>query len=280
MMQLPESNPQPPEGINNRHESVLTDFLLLAGALLALVLLASWLIGQSASWLGPRIPFGWEPSMTPDTRLLSEQDIQTADYLNALATRLLQDQPDALPVTVHWLPDTPEANAAATTGGHIVVTSGLLDSVHSENGLAMVLAHEIVHIQDRHPAILMLEQLGHSLLYLVLGMSDSGAGWLAQSGGNAALMTFSRSMEATADRKALQLLQDCYGHTVGADEFFLSVLSDNDDQHLQTVAGLGGLFASHPDTEDRLRQITASIAGNSGDLTPLPAWLLSASDQP
>ena len=43
-----------------------------------------------------------------------------------------------------------EINAFATSGGHILVTRGLLTRVSSEDQIAAVLAHEISHIQLKH----------------------------------------------------------------------------------------------------------------------------------
>ncbi|MEC9410786.1 MAG: M48 family metalloprotease, partial [Pseudomonadota bacterium] len=76
-------------------------------------------------------------------------------------------------VKVHWLPNVDAANAFATSGGNIHVTRGLLDAVNSENGLAMVLAHEYAHIELRHPVVLMLEQIGHTLIALLTGFDNS-----------------------------------------------------------------------------------------------------------
>jgi|TARA_B110000238_G_scaffold200397_1_gene250383 predicted Zn-dependent protease len=49
------------------------------------------------------------------------------------------------------LSSTSQANAFAASDGYIIITTGLSASVTSENGLAMVLAHEIGHHYERHP---------------------------------------------------------------------------------------------------------------------------------
>lgn len=46
--------------------------------------------------------------------------------------------------------DTDEINALSTSGGHILVTRGLLDCADSEEALAGMLAHELAHIQLKH----------------------------------------------------------------------------------------------------------------------------------
>lgn len=46
--------------------------------------------------------------------------------------------------------DTDEINAFATSGGHILISRGLIECANSEDALAAVLAHEIAHIQLQH----------------------------------------------------------------------------------------------------------------------------------
>lgn len=46
--------------------------------------------------------------------------------------------------------DTDEINAFATSGGHILVTRGLLKRVESEEQIAAVISHELAHIQKNH----------------------------------------------------------------------------------------------------------------------------------
>jgi predicted Zn-dependent protease len=46
--------------------------------------------------------------------------------------------------------DSSEFNAFATSGGHIFITRGLINSTVSEDTLASVIAHEIAHIQLQH----------------------------------------------------------------------------------------------------------------------------------
>ncbi len=43
-----------------------------------------------------------------------------------------------------------DLNAFAMPGGYVVITSGLIDNLHSEAELAGVLAHEIAHVVEKH----------------------------------------------------------------------------------------------------------------------------------
>ena len=67
--------------------------------------------------------------------------------------------------------DMYDANAFAVPGGHIVVTRGLFSSIESENGLSMVLAHEMAHHYERHP----LRSTGRGLVVSLFSTHDTSA---------------------------------------------------------------------------------------------------------
>jgi len=46
--------------------------------------------------------------------------------------------------------DTPDFNAFSMPGGYVIISSGVIDRISSEAELAAVLAHEIVHIEQKH----------------------------------------------------------------------------------------------------------------------------------
>ncbi len=270
-MNFPKENPQLPEGINNQHDNPFIDFAIMAGALLMAVVSLSFLIGWGAVRIAPAVPFEWEPdiSLAP-SGYSSEEDQRIADYLQSLTQELIPEDAEISSVKVHWLPDINAANAFATSGGNIHVTRGLLDVIRSENGLAMVLAHEYAHIELRHPVVLMLEQIGHTIIALVTGFDNSSAGTIAQQSGLISLMAFSRDMERAADARAVVLLSNHYGHSRGSDELFEHILeSDNEASHQW------GLWQSHPATKDRIKFLNSHKKGGDthASLRPLPSWL-------
>ena len=102
--------------------------------------------------------------------------------------------------------DTP--NAFATLGGHIFVTTELLNSIQTANGLAMVVAHEMAHIKFRHP----IQALGRgTLIQLGLALFTGNQGSSAVQGlfGSAGLLTmlsFNRDMERQSDTQAIEIM--------------------------------------------------------------------------
>ncbi len=63
------------------------------------------------------------------------------------------------------LVDSPDVNAWAMPGGKVVVYSGILPYTQDEDGLAVVMAHEIAHVIAKHGA----EQMSQDLLINVGG---------------------------------------------------------------------------------------------------------------
>ncbi len=278
-MQAPEANPQPPEGINSKPSSGLGELTrLLLGLGLAAVLATAALVA-AVGWLAPYIPFAWEETVAAQVEPVgSPADPEAQQALRELADELVRaaDLPPTISVRVH-LSDQETPNAFATLGGHIVVTRGLVEAVSSENALAMVIAHEIAHVAERHP----IQALGRGAVLQVVWAALAGATGQAAVErvlGQAGLLTmlrFNREMERAADRAALATLERYYGHTAGAAEFF---------RRLQARDDLGiwaDFLRTHPRPSERLAAIEAQSPSRDGDgeVEPLPAPLQRLSER-
>jgi len=159
-------------------------------------------------------------------------------------------------------------NAFALPGGHVLVTSALLDQAGSENELAFVLAHELGHVEARDP----LRALGRGLLVALalaaLGGTDGSA--IVGSAATLGELAFSREQERAADRFALALVAAEYGHVAGASDFLA---------RLPDARPAGGAeravswLATHPRSADRVAELDALAAAagypTTGALTPL-----------
>lgn len=105
-----------------------------------------------------------------------------------------------------------EVNAWCLPGGKVAVYSGILPVTQDENGLAVVMAHEIAHAIAQHGAERMLQeqltQVGLTAVSTTLGgLSQQAQGAvLALFGAGAqfgVLLPFSRDMESEADHIGL-----------------------------------------------------------------------------
>jgi predicted Zn-dependent protease len=118
----------------------------------------------------------------------------------------------------HWeyhLVQNAEANAWCMPGGKIVVYSGIMPIVQDENGLAVVLGHEISHAVARHGdermTVDLAEQLGGAALSVALAQKPQQTQQLfmqAYGVGSAigVSLPFSRQQETEADELGLVLM--------------------------------------------------------------------------
>ncbi|UZJ44087.1 M48 family metallopeptidase [Marinimicrobium sp. C6131] len=261
-------NRQPPEGINYEPQGWQRDFILLVLGFAAGLALLTWLVILVLGWSARWIPFSWEQSLSASLNEQREPTERTG-YLQTLADDLARAgglNPELSLVVHHQAQDT--VNAFATLGGHIIVLDGLLEKVESEQGLAFVLAHEIAHIHYRHPLQNAARQAGLGLISaLVFGRSDLN--WIAGSGGQLAMLDYSRDMEREADAWALQALYNHYGHVAGADSLFRWLAEQ------QQAGALPEWLSTHPDTGarlERLEQLSTALGyPTDGPLTTIPS---------
>ena len=250
----------PDESVNVSNVTPLRELVRSAGSLLTGLVLLGLLIGFSVDIAVRLIPPDFERDTFGGLNL-----VDAGGAGEATQERIVADLVRRL--TSHW-PEAPYAfrvsvsadtspNAGALPGGSIVVTSGLLSSVESENELAFVLAHELGHFRGRHH----LRRLGRSVLFglaaaAVLGQTGSAAG----AGSTVASLTergFDRSQEEEADSFGLDLLNAEYGHVQEAGAFFTRVSGSRIGDRVIAYA------STHPAPADRATRL-ARLAGERG----------------
>jgi len=274
------SNPQIPEGINTSTEHPLKEFVLLTGGVLAVVVVVVLLLGYFADTFSNRIPFKFEQSLANDRFNKETSAPQMEAYLNQLAGKLAAAQklPGDMNITVHYV-DEDRVNAFATLGGNVIMFRGLLEKLPNENALAMVLAHEIAHINHRDP----IRSIGRGVVIgLALSMVSATLGnavtdQVLSGGGMLTVLHYSRDQESAADEMALEALRAHYGHVNGATDLFEILEAAH--------AGLpqAEFFSSHPLTQkriERIREVAATLrTAKAPELQPLPpdfaAWMKS-----
>ena len=198
------------------------------------------------------------------------EDPELQRYVASLG-RLLQltsEQPE--PPFTFVILDTPEVNAFALPGGYIHVTRGLMALANDEAELAGVIAHEIGHVTARHSA----ERYSHGLV-AGLGAALLGAvidnrtvSDIAQLAAGAYVKGYSRSQELEADMLGVRYLSRS-GFDAIAMSSFLETMEAESELARQKAGSrgegaLGGLFASHPRTADRVRKAAAAAQAEFG----------------
>jgi len=267
---------QAPEGINTSTEHPLKELVLLLGSTLAIILGLIYFVIISTDYLVKYIPVSVENEIfnnkfTNFSAPSAIQELQKQEeYLNDLVESLqVAGEIESHKFKVHIIVNQ-APNAFAYPGGNIGVTTGLLKLLDSENGLAMVLGHEIGHHLARDP----IKGIGRGVIigifvYTVLGIgSDEWIQGLIGELTMASLMSFSRDQERAADQIGKNLIFQHYGHTRGASEFFEKINS-TENKFIDSINYLN----SHPSTEERILSLKNSMDDNK-ELKPLPDFLV------
>jgi len=170
--------------------------------------------------------------------------------------------------------DSPILNAFALPGGYIYVTRGLLAELNNEAELAGVVGHEVGHVTARHGAQRYTQVAGYQLLKgLAIALQPGLANWtqLSDLGFSAAVSGYGRSNEFQSDQLGLEYAAAAGYDTSQLHHFFETLLRQERDAG---QGGFHGLFASHPDTRERIQRLRARAAElPGGSRVERPAYL-------
>ena len=183
-------------------------------------------------------------------------------YLNQICASLIitSDVPTLYKGYSVGILDTDEINAFATSGGHIMISRGLIRCATSEDALAAVLAHEIAHIQLQHSLDAIqtsrvtdaITKTSYAALNILtegelrdvtnaLGdVVDDIIGEMVDSG-------YSKSQEFEADEKALAIMAKA-GYYPKAMNDMLLVLKEKSNAKT-------GWGKTHPSPKDRMKNL-------------------------
>jgi Zn-dependent protease with chaperone function len=238
-----------PEGVNAPHTNVLAELGLLAGTLVALVVVAFYALGLASDWLAVRMSPALEAAIgerLPLRDLGVEVGGREREILDALLAHVPHEGYD---VQLRVLCEQRNANAVSLPGGRMVMWGGLLTTVASENELAFVLAHELGHFRHRDH----LRALGRGLVLMALlsavGASSDFTSSLVMGSGVAVGQRFNQRQELAADRFAAEVIQQTYGHVGGITDFF----------GRPALRGGGSWFGTHPASKKRVRALTRLV---------------------
>lgn len=169
--------------------------------------------------------------------------------------------------------DTDEINGLSTPGGHVFVTTGLLNLAETEDELAAILAHEISHVAYRHGAqavhtakkptifvkavvdvtnTLTANEFGEALSFFDDRVAEVTT-VLVSAG-------YSQETEFEADEGAIQILL-----TLGYDPFALvRVLERLREAESGNTGERRGFLTTHPNPQRRIRRIRSRLQNYPG----------------
>ena len=260
-----------PEDINVTPVHPLVDLAHLLITVVVASTIIYFSLGAIATQLAVRISPELETKI--GKQLLStvptdpEFDPQQRQYLQNLLATISTNHLD-VPVTIH-VQKSKHPNAMIIPGGHIIVTTALLESAESENELAFVLAHETGHHVARDP----LKALGRSLVFLTVASAigiGSGNADIVTFTGSISDLHYSRKQESIADEYALSKIVRIYGHGKGSLDFFKRLITKNKN----SANKLSAYFSTHPLTQDRINRLEQIAKQQqwqmTGEATKLP----------
>jgi predicted Zn-dependent protease len=197
------------------------------------------------------------------------------DYVNSVGQKLAKVSNRPKLEYTYTVLDTEEVNAFATMGGYVYISRGILPYLSSEAELAAVLGHETGHITARH----MAKQQSQGTLAGIAGIATAIATGqpaladLTNVAGEAIIRGYGRDMELEADRLGAEYLARA-GYDPAAMINVIRTLKDQERFEVESAKQEGrqphiyhGLFATHPDSDTRLRQAVNVTQGAAGHAT-------------
>ncbi len=198
-----------------------------------------------------------------ESRRVAPQDYarfqQQVDQIKRVARRLLEavrQSPSAPPVQFILAAGEPTINAGATYG-KVMVSSGMMEFLRSDDELALILGHELAHITQGHVSRgatnTALLSIGSSLASAVF----PGAGLAAGMLGQLFLNHFNQDQELEADRVGLRYAANA-GYDPRAGEAVMRRMAE-EVPHSATAS----FFSSHPSSVERAVALK-KVAGQLG----------------
>ncbi len=191
------------------------------------------------------------------TRYGVVQDANVHRYVALVGTALTQVSTKPNVPWMFIVLDTDAVNAFATPGGFVHITRGALALIQDESELAGVLGHEIIHVTEQHTIRAIQKSKS-----IQMGTDETLSG-------NAALFNkladnvyldiiekgFGRAEEGESDEKGVIMANKIGYAPQGLHRFLTRLQERNKDSKEKR-----GLFASHPDTTERLGRLTRQIS--------------------
>jgi predicted Zn-dependent protease len=185
------------------------------------------------------------------------QDANVHRYVALVGTALTQISTKPNLPWVFVVLDTDAVNAFAAPGGFVHITRGALALLQDEAELAGVLGHEIIHITEQHTVRAI--QKSKSIQMGANETLSGTAGLVNRLADNIYLdlieKGFGRAEENESDEKGVALANKI-GYAPQGLHRFLARLQERN----KGATEKRGLFASHPETTERLNRLTKQVS--------------------
>jgi beta-barrel assembly-enhancing protease len=223
---------------------------LFVGVVSFFALVYFFMLPWLASVLAARVPVAYEKQLGDDVFASLKHEYQIDNTRSAYAVAFFDAMhvPSKYPVQITVV-KSDVANAFALPGGHIIIHDKLLNGLTEYPQLAALLAHEFVHIQNRHALKNLFRRASATLLFATL-LGDAGAigSAVLNSADNLKSLSYSRSLESEADADGLALLANRKIDGAGFVQLFQILQKEPQAEGPEWVS-------SHPQLKTRIQNI-------------------------
>ena len=184
-------------------------------------------------------------------------------YVQAVGGRVAKHSPRQDLAYTFQILNQPVPNAFALPNGNIYISRGLLALANSEDELAGVLGHEVVHVAARHTVRSVNMAVATSPLRIAAGLAGAAAGMIAPRIGEgiaglgdvataAILAPYGRSQEREADDLGVVLVARAGYDPQGL--LFILRTMERDEALRKEGPPHQSFFDTHPTTPERVRE--------------------------
>lgn len=254
--------------------------LTITFGVLGVFCVLAWLVwlatGVMVRVLVARIPPQWEQQIGDKAmaELRKEetflQDVNLLTKLDRAVSPLLKSLPASSIQYKFYLVEEPLPNAFALPGGHVIVTTGLLEMAGRPEEIAGVVAHEVAHVTQKHAFRQTISRAGPYLIFQVFFGGSKGL--LPMLGGSSELLinqSFSRNFEFEADEVGWDLLVAAHIDPRGLADMLRKFQAE--ENKMRGVVPHIQAFSSHPATQTRIQRLDSKWSGlkNKTGFVPL-----------
>jgi len=177
-------------------------------------------------------------------------DYEINAYIDNLGQKIVGVAKDPLFEYQFRILKMPEFNAFTVGGGYVYVTTGLVEKLPHEAGLASVIAHETGHNLSRHITESLTKR---NLLGLATSAIGGGVAEAIDLFGSLGLLQFGRENELEADKLGLELAYKANYKLSGFKDTFVIIQKLYENKG--TLPLINDLLATHPKPKTRIEQI-------------------------
>ena len=191
------------------------------------------------------------------------EDSMMTSYVNSLGQKLVSNLDSALFEYNFFIVNEKSPNAFALPGGYIFITTGIIPLIETEDELACIIGHEIIHSNNRHTIRQARKRIIPVLVEIpvdIVAAIVPGGNVLAapvKATNQLIFASYSRKFETEADDQGIVLAAKS-----GYDPLALPKILNRMTKAIELITGQTeekSYFADHPYTPDREKNINKQV---------------------